>query len=72
MLLARGYHDAIGRRSSQLEDLRTAAFLHDVGHMTLAADGQNIEVAGHAEEGERWPRSSSVPVQSSIPRSSRR
>jgi diguanylate cyclase (GGDEF)-like protein len=49
--------DAIGKRSSmpssQLEDLRAAAFLHDVGHMTLAAEGQNFEAPGHAEEGER-------------------
>jgi HD-GYP domain-containing protein (c-di-GMP phosphodiesterase class II) len=49
--------DAVGRRmslpSNQMEDLRTAAFLHDVGHMTLAADGQNLEAAGHAEEGEK-------------------
>jgi diguanylate cyclase (GGDEF)-like protein/putative nucleotidyltransferase with HDIG domain len=47
--------DAVGRRSglqpNQLEDLQTAAFLHDVGHMTLAADGQNLEVPGHAAEG---------------------
>jgi putative nucleotidyltransferase with HDIG domain len=47
--------DGLGRRSglqpSQLEDLQTAAFLHDVGHMTLAADGQNLEAPGHAEEG---------------------
>jgi diguanylate cyclase (GGDEF)-like protein/putative nucleotidyltransferase with HDIG domain len=49
--------EAIGRRSgltsNQMEDLRTAAFLHDVGHMTLAADGQNVEAPGHAEEGEK-------------------
>jgi diguanylate cyclase (GGDEF)-like protein/putative nucleotidyltransferase with HDIG domain len=48
--------DAIGRRStlpiSRLEDVRTAAFLHDVGHMTLTA-GQGFEVPGHAEAGER-------------------
>ncbi|HET6310224.1 MAG TPA: diguanylate cyclase [Candidatus Nitrosotalea sp.] len=47
--------DAVGRRSgllpNQLEDLQTAAFLHDVGHMTLAADGQNLEAPGHAAEG---------------------
>jgi diguanylate cyclase (GGDEF)-like protein/putative nucleotidyltransferase with HDIG domain len=47
--------DAIGRRSimpfNRLEDLRSAAFLHDVGHMTLVADGQNFEAPGHAEEG---------------------
>ena len=49
--------EAIGRRSGlssdQMEDLRTAAFLHDVGHMTLSADGQNSEAPGHAEEGEK-------------------
>jgi diguanylate cyclase (GGDEF)-like protein len=49
--------DAIGRRSKipsgQMEDLRTAAFLHDVGHMTLASDGANHEAPGHAEEGEK-------------------
>ena len=49
--------DAIGRRSgftsNQLEDLRAAAFLHDVGHMTLPAGGHEFEVPGHAEEGER-------------------
>jgi diguanylate cyclase (GGDEF)-like protein/putative nucleotidyltransferase with HDIG domain len=49
--------DAIGRRSKlsseQMENLRTAAFLHDVGHMTLAADGASLEAPGHAEEGER-------------------
>jgi putative nucleotidyltransferase with HDIG domain len=48
--------DAIGRRSSlpmsRLEDVRTAAFLHDVGHMTLTA-GQGFEVPGHAEAGEK-------------------
>jgi HD-GYP domain-containing protein (c-di-GMP phosphodiesterase class II) len=36
-----------------MEDLRTAAFLHDVGHMTLAADGASLEAPGHAEEGEK-------------------
>jgi diguanylate cyclase (GGDEF)-like protein/putative nucleotidyltransferase with HDIG domain len=49
--------EAIGRRSNlssnQLENLRAAAFLHDVGHMTLALDGQNVEAVGHAEEGEK-------------------
>ena len=48
--------DAIGRRSSlpvnHLEDLRTASFLHDVGHMTLTA-GQGFEVPGHPEAGEK-------------------
>lgn len=47
--------DAIGRRlgmsSSGLEDLRTAAFLHDVGHMTLAVGGDQFEAPGHAEAG---------------------
>jgi diguanylate cyclase (GGDEF)-like protein len=48
--------DATGRRSTfpaaRLEDLRTAAFLHDVGHMTLTG-GQGFEVPGHAEAGEK-------------------
>ena len=47
--------DAIGRRaglsSSELESMRAAAFLHDVGHMTLPAGGENFEEPGHAEEG---------------------
>ena len=47
---------AHARRSSlpaiRVEDLRTAAFLHDVGHMTLTA-GQGFEVPGHAEAGEK-------------------
>ncbi|TMD74071.1 MAG: diguanylate cyclase [Chloroflexi bacterium] len=49
--------DAVGRRagvtSSDLESLRAAAFLHDVGHMTLPAGGEGFEVPGHCEEGER-------------------
>jgi diguanylate cyclase (GGDEF)-like protein/putative nucleotidyltransferase with HDIG domain len=48
--------DAVGRRSTlpviRLEDLRTAAFLHDVGHMTLTA-GQGFETPGHTETGEK-------------------
>jgi HD-GYP domain-containing protein (c-di-GMP phosphodiesterase class II) len=48
--------DAVGRRSTlpvtRLEDLRTAAFLHDVGHMTLTA-GPGFEVPGHPESGEK-------------------
>jgi putative nucleotidyltransferase with HDIG domain len=48
--------DAVARRTSlpvtRLEDLRTAAFLHDIGHMTLTA-GQGFEVPGHAETGEK-------------------
>ncbi len=36
-----------------MDNLRTAAFLHDIGHMTMAVDGQNVEAAGHAEEGEK-------------------
>src|SRR5450759_925719 len=59
--------DAIGRRSSmpssQLEDLRAAAFLHDVGHMTLAAEGQNFEAPGHAEEGERIVAGAKFPTE---------
>ncbi|HEY1421784.1 MAG TPA: diguanylate cyclase [Candidatus Dormibacteraeota bacterium] len=49
--------DAIGKRSgivsSRLEDLRSAAFLHDVGHMALSAGGEALEAPGHAEAGEK-------------------
>ena len=49
--------DAIGRHagitSTDLESLRAAAFLHDVGHMTLPSGGDGFEVAGHCEEGEK-------------------
>jgi len=49
--------DAIGRRaalsSSDLEDLRAASFLHDVGHLTLAAGGDDFEATGHCEAGEK-------------------
>jgi len=48
---------AIGRRagvsSSDLEALRIAAYLHDVGHMTLPSGGEAFEAPGHPEEGER-------------------
>jgi len=58
--------EAIGRRSglssNQMEDLRTAAFLHDVGHMTLAAGGQNVEAPGHAEEGEKIVAGAKFPL----------
>src|SRR6195256_2995947 len=59
--------DAIGRRSgmasNQLEDLRTAAFLHDVGHMTLAAEGEKFEAPGHAEEGEKIVAGAKFPLE---------
>ena len=47
--------DAVGRHLSipatDLEDLRTAAFLHDVGHLAMA-EGAVFEAPGHAEAGE--------------------
>jgi diguanylate cyclase (GGDEF)-like protein len=43
----------VGLPPSKLEELRMAAFLHDVGHMTLGVDANSFEVPGHAEEGER-------------------
>jgi diguanylate cyclase (GGDEF)-like protein/putative nucleotidyltransferase with HDIG domain len=59
--------EAIGRRSSlssdQMDNLRTAAFLHDVGHMTMAVDGQNVEAAGHAEEGEKVVAGANFPLE---------
>ena len=58
--------EAIGRRSGlssdQTDDLRTAAFLHDVGHMTLSADGQKPEAPGHTEEGERIVAGANFPL----------
>ena len=58
--------EAIGRRSGlssdQADDLRTAAFLHDVGHMTMATDGQNAEAPGHAEEGEKIVAGAKFPL----------
>ncbi|HMJ40257.1 MAG TPA: diguanylate cyclase [Verrucomicrobiae bacterium] len=58
--------DAIGRRlsmpSSRLEELRMAAFLHDVGHMTLPAEGQTLEAAGHAEAGEKIVAGAKFPL----------
>ena len=52
--------DTIGRRLSmpaaQLEELRTAAFLHDVGHLKLATDADHFEAPGHAAEGEKIVR----------------
>src|SRR6266550_1367654 len=56
--------DAAGRRTTlpvtRLEDLRTAAFLHDIGHMTMTA-GQGFEVPGHAETGEKILRRAKFP-----------
>jgi diguanylate cyclase (GGDEF)-like protein/putative nucleotidyltransferase with HDIG domain len=43
----------MGVTGPELENLRNAAFLHDIGHMTLAVDGQEPEMPGHAEEGEK-------------------
>jgi diguanylate cyclase (GGDEF)-like protein/putative nucleotidyltransferase with HDIG domain len=58
--------EAIGRRSGlssdQTEDLRTAAFLHDVGHMTLPSGGQTAEAPGHAEEGEKIVAGAKFPL----------
>ncbi len=58
--------EAIGRRSGlssdQADDLRTAAFLHDVGHMTMTADGEKAEAPGHAEEGERIVAGAKFPL----------
>src|SRR5690348_15164712 len=56
--------EAVGRAAglpgSDLEDLRTAAYLHDVGHMVLS-DAQDLEVPGHSEEGEKIVAGSHFP-----------
>jgi diguanylate cyclase (GGDEF)-like protein/putative nucleotidyltransferase with HDIG domain len=43
----------MGVSGPELENLRTAAFLHDIGHMGLIVDGQEAEMPGHEAEGER-------------------
>ena len=42
----------IGMSGSELEDLSNAAFLHDIGHITLAIDADQFEMPGHPEAGE--------------------
>jgi diguanylate cyclase (GGDEF)-like protein len=58
--------DAIARRaafsSSGLETLRMAAYLHDVGHMTLLSGGDGFEAPGHPEEGGRIVSGAQFPV----------
>ena len=58
--------DAIARRaafsSSGLETLRMAAYLHDVGHMTLLSGGEAFEAPGHPEEGGRIVSGAQFPV----------
>jgi len=59
--------EAIGRRSGivsgRLEDLRAAAFLHDVGHMTMTAEGGTFEAPGHAETGEKIVSAAQFPAE---------
>ena len=72
--LARGHSsrvaaiaEAIAKRSGfpskQLEDLRTAAFLHDVGHMQLSGADGELEAPGHAEAGERLVAQAPFPAE---------
>jgi diguanylate cyclase (GGDEF)-like protein len=62
--------EAIGRRSGivsgRLEDLRTAAFLHDVGHMAMTSEGDSYEAPGHAEAGEKIVAAAQFPVEVSV------
>ena len=57
--------EAIGRRTgvtlSSLEGLRAAAFMHDCGHMTLAAGGEHFEAPGHSEEGAKIVKGANFP-----------
>lgn len=59
--------EAIGRRcgivSGRLEDLRAAAFLHDVGHMSMTAEGDTFEAPGHAEAGEKIVSAAQFPAE---------
>src|SRR5207249_7715148 len=52
---------AAGLPGSDLEDLRTAAYLHDVGHMVMS-DAQDLEVSGHPVEGEKIVAGSHFPL----------
>src|SRR5207245_5561850 len=58
--------DAVGRRagvdSSDMETLRAAAFLHDVGHLTLSIGGEGFEAPGHPEEGEKVVAGANFPA----------
>ncbi|HYL08720.1 MAG TPA: diguanylate cyclase, partial [Candidatus Udaeobacter sp.] len=58
--------DAIARHmafsSSGLETMRMAAYLHDVGHMTLSSGGEAFEAPGHPEEGARIASAAQFPV----------
>jgi putative nucleotidyltransferase with HDIG domain len=51
--IAEAVGERVGLPPGKLEELRMAAFLHDVGHMTLGVEAQSFEMPGHAEEGER-------------------
>jgi len=51
--IAEAVGERVGLPPGKLEELRMAAFLHDVGHMTLGVDAESFEMPGHAEEGER-------------------
>ena len=59
--------DAIARRAafsaSGLETLRMAAYLHDVGHMTLPNGGEAFEAPGHPDEGGRIVSVAQFPVE---------
>ena len=48
--------EALGRSTGltgeEREDLRNAAFLHDIGHLAMGPSGSDFEIPGHAEAGE--------------------
>jgi len=60
--IAEGIGRLSGFSGGDLEDLRTAAFLHDIGHLTLGLAGEEFERSGHAEEGERIVAGAKFPV----------
>ena len=43
---------AVGLTGEEREDLKNAAFLHDIGHLTMGIAAADLEVPGHAEAGE--------------------
>ena len=51
VVVADGIARRLGVSSAGLEEMRAAAYLHDVGHLALAAGGEQFEAPGHPEAG---------------------
>jgi putative nucleotidyltransferase with HDIG domain len=51
VVIAEAIARRLGLTSAGLEDLRAAAYLHDVGHMALSVGGEQFEAPGHPDAG---------------------